>query len=71
MSEIFLIYFVQAKLEFHNKKHRANSIDLDEVAHDEPPHQGLRCLQILLFSSLILKVLIMCFLIFAATILSV
>ena len=22
----------------------ANSIDLDEVAHDEPPHQDLRCL---------------------------
>ena len=27
----------------------ANSIDLDEVAHYEPPHQGLRCLQIQLF----------------------
>ena len=24
----------------------ANSVDLDEVAHDEPPHQGLHCLQI-------------------------
>ena len=22
----------------------ANSIDLDEVAHNEPPHQDLRCL---------------------------
>ena len=25
------------------------------MAHDEPPHQDLRCLQILLFSSLIVK----------------
>ena len=32
---------------------RANSVDLDEVAHDEPPQQDLRCLQILLFSSLV------------------
>ena len=30
----------------------ANSVDLDEVAHDEPPHQDLRCLQIQHFSSL-------------------
>ena len=28
-------------------------MDLDEVAHDEPPHQDLRCLQIQLFSSLV------------------
>ena len=33
----------------------ANSVELDEVAHYEPPHQDLRCLQIQLFSSLILK----------------
>ena len=33
---------------------------LDEVAHDEPPHQDLRCLQSLPFSSLVLKVLILC-----------
>ena len=32
---------------------RANSVDLDEVAHYEPPHQDLRCLQIQLFSSLV------------------
>ena len=25
---------------------RANSVDLNEVAHYEPPHQDLRCLQI-------------------------
>ena len=25
----------------------ANSVDLDEVAHDEPPHLDLYCLQIL------------------------
>ena len=30
-------------------------VDLDEVAHDELPHQGLRCLQIQLFSSLEVK----------------
>ena len=27
------------------------------MAHDEPPHQDLRCLQIQLFSSLVVKVL--------------
>ena len=31
----------------------ANSVDLDEVAHDEPPHQTLRCLQIQRLSSLV------------------
>ena len=30
-------------------------VDLDEVAHHEPPHQDLRCLQIQLFSSLVVK----------------
>ena len=30
----------------------ANSIDLDEVAHYEPPHKDLCCLQFHLFSSL-------------------
>ena len=29
------------------------SVDLDEVAHHEPPHQDLRYLQIRLFSSLV------------------
>ena len=28
-----------------------NSVDQDEVAHYEPPHQDLHCLQIQLFSS--------------------
>ena len=32
-----------------------NSVNLDEVAHNEPPHQDLRCLQIQLFSSPVLK----------------
>ena len=32
-----------------------NSVDLDEVAHKELPHQDLRCLQIQLFLSLVLK----------------
>ena len=30
-------------------------MELDEVAHNEPPHQDLRCLQIRLFSSLVVK----------------
>ena len=30
-------------------------MDLDEVAHLEPPHQDLRCLQILLFASLVVR----------------
>ena len=34
---------------------RADSVDLDEVAHDEPPHQDLRCLRIRLFLSLVFK----------------
>ena len=44
-------------LLFHieNSDWRANSVDLDEVAHYEPPHQDLCCLQIQLFSSLLLK----------------
>ena len=33
----------------------ANRVDFDEVAHYEPPHQDLRCLQIQLFSSLVVK----------------
>ena len=37
---------------------RANSVDLDEVAHNEPPHQDLCCLQIHLFSPLVFKELI-------------
>ena len=36
-------------------KQRANSVDVDKVAHDEPPHQDLHHLQIQLFSSLVLK----------------
>ena len=31
----------------------ANSVDLDEVAHHEPPHQDLCCLHIQIFSSLV------------------
>ena len=36
----------------------ADCVNLDEVAHYEPPHQDLRCLQIQLLSSLVLKELI-------------
>ena len=32
-----------------------NSVDLDEVAHDEPPPQDLHFLQIQLFLSLVVK----------------
>ena len=38
-----------------HSKTRANCVDLDEVAHYEPPHLDLRCLQIQLFPSLVLK----------------
>ena len=34
---------------------RVKSVDLDEVAYSEPPHQDLYCLQIWLFSALVLK----------------
>ena len=34
----------------------ANSVDLDEVAYNEPPQQDLCCMQIQLFSSLVLQV---------------
>ena len=38
-----------------NSKTRGQTVDLDEVAHHEPPHQDLRCLQIQLNSSLVVK----------------
>ena len=37
------------------QKLKGSSVDLDEVAHFEPPHQDLRCLQTQLFSSLVHK----------------
>ena len=40
------------------KDQRANTVDLDEVAHHEPPHQDLGCLQIQLFFSLILGIFV-------------
>ena len=39
-----------------------NSVGLDEVAHHEPPHPDLRCLQFQLFSSLVLIELMLTFL---------
>ena len=49
---------VKSKL-YHteNSKTRGQtkSVDLDEVAQFEPPHQDLRCLQMQLFSSLVVK----------------
>ena len=38
----------------------ANSVDPDEVAHNEPPHQDLAVLKIQLFSSLVFKALKIC-----------
>ena len=48
---------VKSKLyHIENSKTRwANSVHLDEVAHNEPPHQDLRCVQIQLYVSLVLK----------------
>ena len=37
------------------KLSRANSLDLDEVTHNESPHQDLHSLQIQLFLSVVLK----------------
>ena len=39
----------------NSKTRVANIVDLDEVAHYEPPLQDLRCLQIQLFSALVVK----------------
>ena len=44
---------VQATSEF--KGRRTNSVNLSEVAHDDPPHRNLRCLHVQLISSLVLK----------------
>ena len=49
LSPIYIILRIQ-RLE--------GRVDLDEVAHDEPPPQHLHCLQIQLFLSLVLKELI-------------
>ena len=38
--------FAQAILYWEFEDQRANSVDPDEVAHNEPPHLDLRCLQI-------------------------
>ena len=38
-----------------NSKTRGQTVDPDEVAHYQPPHQDLPCLQIELFSSPVLK----------------
>ena len=47
---------VKSKLHhIENSKTRGQGVDLDEVAHYEPLYQDLRCLQIQLFSSLVLK----------------
>ena len=40
-----------------NYDYRANSVDLDEAAHHEPPHQDVCCLQNWNFLSLVLRML--------------
>ena len=40
-------------IENSKTRRQLNSVDLDEVARYEPPHQYLRCLQVHLLSSLI------------------
>ena len=47
-SEKFKIMFSPRCIIFKDK--RANSVDPDEVAHNEPPNLDLGCLQIQLFS---------------------
>ena len=42
-------------IENSKTRGQANSVDLAEVVHDEPPQQNLRCLQIQRFLSLVLK----------------
>ena len=56
-DKIFVCKFsknVKSKL-YHIENSIFYSVDLVEVAHYKPPHQDLRCLQIQLFSSLVLK----------------
>ena len=59
-DKIFVCKFsknIKSKLyHIENSKTRGqNSVDLNEVAHNEPPHQDLCSLQIYLFSSVALK----------------
>ena len=42
-------------LRIQRPEGKINSVDVDEVANYEPPHQDLHCLQIQLFLSLVLK----------------
>ena len=44
--------FRPSYITFRIESLMANSVDLDEVAHNEPPHLDLRSLQIQLFSFL-------------------
>ena len=49
------LFLSELYLQF--KDWRAKNVDQDEVAHHEPPHPDLHCLQILRFSFLVLKVI--------------
>ena len=54
-SANFQKMLVQAISYLELKDERTNRVDLDEVAHYEQPHQDLPCLQIHLFSYLVIK----------------
>ena len=57
VSKFWKKSYVQAIPYWEFKDQRANRVDLDAVAHYEPLHLDLRCLQIQLFLSLVLKAL--------------
>ena len=46
---------IQSILNSEFKDKRANRVDIDEMAHYEPPSQDVHCLQIYLFTSIALK----------------
>ena len=51
-SERAKLYTILAFLSATGLNNRINSVDPDEVAHYEPPHLNLPCLQVQLFSFL-------------------
>ena len=51
-------WFYHDTIQNGRNRDKCDSIDLDELAHYEPPHQELCCFKIHLFVSLVLKKLI-------------
>ena len=43
-AKVSLIHSINSLVPETKIAEFVNSVDLDEVAHDEPPHQGLHCL---------------------------